>query len=152
MEIRLHVCKQNKSSHWQGGIIFFFSWEPSICWLFTCISSAGWGGSYVLYLFCTPTSMWGPTSSTPHTGLFRGVMEGKSKSSQYLIFGEFQDRPSTTKWSYMIYILFSTPPPQKKKHKPNAQCSNPLPQALRPSESSSSYATPCLQDFRLTLT
>ena len=30
MEIRLHVCKQNKSSHWQGGIMFFFSWEPSI--------------------------------------------------------------------------------------------------------------------------
>ena len=30
MEIRLHVCKQNKSSHWQGGIMFLFSWEPSI--------------------------------------------------------------------------------------------------------------------------
>ena len=30
MERRLHVCKQNKSSHWQGGIIFLFSWEPSL--------------------------------------------------------------------------------------------------------------------------
>ena len=62
MEIRLHVCKQNKSSHWQGGIIFFFSWEPSISADYLLAlgllggGGGGGGGSYFLYLLGTPSS------------------------------------------------------------------------------------------------
>ena len=73
MEIRLHVCKQNKSSHWQGGIIFFFSWEPSIS-ADCLLALAVLGGGVLMSCICSapPPQCGDPLHPPPTLGYLGG--------------------------------------------------------------------------------
>ena len=56
------VCVQNKSSHWQGGILFLISWEPSLSADYL-LALAVLGGRGVMSCICSAPPPPSPPSS-----------------------------------------------------------------------------------------